>query len=77
MQRCRWRQRHMASQQQLCGFFHADRLEAALMILEWLRSPQQMEQAAMAARSRFLSRFQSQEAAIRLAEFITSVGAQP
>ena len=50
---------------------------AALTILEWLRSPQQMKQAAMAARSRFLSRFQSPEAAIRLAEFITSVGSQP
>jgi len=33
--------------------------------------------AAANGASRFLSRFQSQEAAIRLAEFITSVGAQP
>lgn len=51
--------------------------KAALAMLEWLRSPQQMEQAAMAARSRFLSHFQSKEAAAYLGEFITSVGAPP
>lgn len=44
--------------------------EAALAMLEWLRSPQRMAQAAMAARRRFLSRFQSREAAARLAKFI-------
>ncbi len=47
---------------------------AAMTMLEWLHSPQKMEQAAIAARSRFLAHFQSKEAAPRLAEFITSVG---
>ena len=50
--------------------------KAALEMLEWLRSPQQMARAAKAARSRFLSHFQSREAAARLAEFITTVGTQ-
>lgn len=51
--------------------------KAALVMLEWLNSPQRMQQAAMAARSRFLSCFQSEEAAARLVEFIEFIGTRP
>lgn len=53
-----------------------DANRATRMMIEWLQSPQQLAQAGAAARRRFLTRFQSSEAATRLMEFLELAGKQ-
>ncbi len=53
-----------------------DPAQAARIVIDWLRSPLRMAQAAAAARSRYLANFESTEVAADLNQFLQSVARQ-